>query len=380
MSVEKKEFIGKTVADAIKQACDTLHAPQENLEIEVVETGSTGIFGFIRKKAKIKARIKGTAVTPAEPEQPAPQKRTPPAKPKPDPAPTAKDDLPSRVPGMAQEQPTAKDGLVSRAPGMAQEQPTAKDGLVSRAPGTAQERPTAPVAEKQAADIPREEAFPAEAASVDDDEDESPAAAPASDEPLSQECIDIVNHELTQLLQLMGIPSKVEIEAQGSSLRCHVSGDFEEEITGQEGKTLDSLQYLLRKITAKKITERVRISIDAGDFKEKRQDELEDLARELAVLVKGDGKTQIIPSLNPSERRVVHMTLQDDKEIRSRSVGEGLFKKVLIYKPGKPKSGGSGEKSGGTTPKKRSSSRGRRGKGNKPTPEAPEAPETPEQE
>jgi spoIIIJ-associated protein len=348
MSVEKKEFIGKTVADAIKQACDTLHAPQENLEIEVVETGSTGIFGFIRKKAKIKARIKGTVVTPAEPEKPAPQKRTPPAKPKPEPAPTAKEDLVSRAQGMAQEQPTA------------------------------------PVAENRAVDISREETLPAEAASVDDDEDESPAAAPASDEPLSQESIDIVNHELTQLLQLMGIPSKVEIEAQGSSLRCHVSGDFEEEITGQEGKTLDSLQYLLRKITAKKITERVRISIDAGDFKEKRQDELEDLARELAVLVKGDGKTQIIPSLNPSERRVVHMALQDDKEIRSRSVGEGLFKKVLIYKPGKPKSGssgsGGGEKSGGTTPKKRGSSRGRRGKGNKPTPEAPEAPETPEQE
>jgi spoIIIJ-associated protein len=253
-----------------------------------------------------------------------------------------------------------------------------------------QERPTAPVAEKQAADIPQKETRPAEAASVDDDEDEFPAAPPASDEPLSQESIDIVHHELSQLLTLMGIPSQVEIEAQGSSLRCHVSGDFEEEITGQEGKTLDSLQYLLRKITAKKITERVRISIDAGDFKEKRQDELEDLARELAVLVKGDGKTQIIPSLNPSERRVVHMALQDDKEIRSRSVGEGLFKKVLIYKPGKPRSGaggsgsgsgsGSGEKSGSGGPKKRSSSRGRRGRGNKPSPEISEAPESPEQE
>lgn len=340
MSVEKKEFIGKTVADAIKQACDTLHAPQENLEIEVIETGSTGIFGFIRKKAKIKARIKGTAATPTEAEQPVPQKRTPPAKEKPEPA-----------------QP-AKDALVSPLPEMG------------------------PV--KQVANIPQEETTPIAAVSVDEDEDEFPSAAPASDEPLSQESIDIVHHELSQLLTLMGTPSQVEIEAQGSSLRCHVSGDFEEEITGQEGKTLDSLQYLLRKITAKKITERVRISIDAGDFKEKRQDELEDLARELAVLVKGDGKTQIIPSLNPSERRVVHMALQNDKEIRSRSVGEGLFKKVLIYKPGKPRSGGSGsgggEKSGSTTPKKRSSSRGRIGRGNKPSPEISETPESPEQE
>jgi len=101
----------------------------------------------------------------------------------------------------------------------------------------------------------------------------------------------------------------------------------------------------------------LRIAIDVGDFREKRQDELEDQARELAALVKEDGKTQTIPSLNPSERRVVHMALQDDKEIRSRSVGDGLFKKILIYKPGKPNNGGS---------KKRPQSRGRRGKGNKP--------------
>ena len=50
--------------------------------------------------------------------------------------------------------------------------------------------------------------------------------------------------------------------------------------------------------------------------------------------MKVDGKTQAIPALNPSERRVVHVMLQDDKSIRSRSVGDGLFKKVLIYKPG----------------------------------------------
>jgi spoIIIJ-associated protein len=193
---------------------------------------------------------------------------------------------------------------------------------------------------------------------IGDEDDEDLPTAASIEEPLSQESIDWVQQELSQLLQLMGLPSKIEVEAQGSSVRCHVSGDFEEDLTGQEGKTLDSLQYLLRKIIARKISERVRISIDVGDFREKRQDELEDQARELAALVKEDGKTQVIPSLNPSERRVVHMTLQDDKEIRSRSVGDGLFKKVLIYKPGKPKSGSS---------RKRPQSRGRRGKGSKPT-------------
>jgi spoIIIJ-associated protein len=75
-------------------------------------------------------------------------------------------------------------------------------------------------------------------------------------------------------------------------------------------------------------------------------------AKDLAELVKADGKTQAIPPLNPSERRVVHVALQDDKDIRSRSVGDGLFKKILIYKPGKGKRTGTNKRGG----------RGRRGK------------------
>ncbi|MEK6202116.1 MAG: Jag N-terminal domain-containing protein [Desulfobulbaceae bacterium] len=304
MSLEKKDFLGKTVADVIKQACDVFQVPQENLDIEVIETGSTGIFGFIRKKAHIRARIKETAVaSKTHPEEP----------------PTT---IEQALPVQPKPAPVAKEPDAQKVP------------------------------------IAQVETIKTAAPVEDEDEDDSPLTPP-SEETLSQESIDGVQQELTQLLQLMGLPSKVEIEAQGSSVRCHVIGDFEEDLTGQEGKTLDSLQYLLRKIIARKISERVRIAIDVGDFREKRQDELEDQARELAALVKEDGKTQVIPSLNPSERRVVHMALQDDKEIRSRSVGDGLFKKILIYKPGsKPSSGGAN--------RKRPQSRGRKGKGNKP--------------
>ena len=341
MSLEKKDFFGKTVADVIKQACDTLQAPQEHLDIEVIETGSTGIFGFIRKKAHIRARVKETAATP-EPEikPPAAKKPAPPAP----------------------QEPVA----TAKTPTRQASTPTAQAPIIQQEPVPTVKKPV------QQTPVPTEESLAADTLTSEDDEDDFPLAA-SSEEPLSQESIDGVQQELTLLLQLMKLPSKVEIEAQGSSVRCHIIGDFEEDLTGQEGKILDSLQYLLRKITARKISERVRISMDVGDFREKRQDELEDLAKELAKLVKEDGKTQVIPSLNPSERRVVHMALQDDKEIRSRSVGDGLFKKILIYKPGKPKTGGNTSGNTGNTTngnqKKRPSSRGRRRKGSKPTTE-----------
>jgi spoIIIJ-associated protein len=133
----------------------------------------------------------------------------------------------------------------------------------------------------------------------------------------------------------MGCPSTVTVRAEDGTAHCKVSDEHQEVLTSQDGRVLDSLQYLLRKIVAKKITGRVQLTIDVGDYREKRFQELKERAVEYAELVKQDGKTQVISSLNPSERRVVHVALQDDPDIRSRSVGEGLFKKVLIYKPGK---------------------------------------------
>ncbi len=294
MSLNKKDYYGKEVTDAIRQACADLKVPQEQLDIEVVEPGSTGIFGLRRKKAHIRAVVK--IVEQKEmPERPAP------------PAPAAK---------KKEVKPEVQAAVIASPP--------------------------QPIQAEADAEIHIDD-FPEDTSENREEEGEA-----------SAEAVALVQADLANLLDLMKIPSRLELEVQGLSVHCTIHGEYEEELIGQEGKILDSLQYLLRKIIAKKISERLRISIDVGEFRQKRIEELKEKALELAALVKEDGKTQIIAALNPSERRVVHMVLQEDKEIRSRSVGEGLFKKILIYKPGK------GNKSGA---RKRPSSRGRKGKG-----------------
>jgi spoIIIJ-associated protein len=295
MSLNKKDYYGKEVTDAIRQACADLKVPQEQLDIEVVEPGSTGIFGLRRKKAHIRAVVK--IVEPTE----MPERPTPPA-------------------------PAVKKKEVK---------PEAQAAVIASPPPQ-------PVQSEAEAEIHIDD-FPEDTPEHEEEEGEA-----------SAEAVALVQADLANLLDLMKIPSRLELEVQGLSVHCTLHGEYEEELTGQEGKILDSLQYLLRKIIAKKNSERLRISIDVGEFRQKRIEELKEKALELAALVKEDGKTQIIAALNPSERRVVHMVLQEDKEIRSRSVGEGLFKKILIYKPGK------GNKSGA---RKRPSSRGRKGKG-----------------
>ena len=160
-------------------------------------------------------------------------------------------------------------------------------------------------------------------------------------EPPSEEVLASVKSDLDQLLQLMGLPSETSIHFDSSAIQCQINGEHEEVIVGPEGRALDSLQYLLRKMTSRELPDRMMIDLNAGDFRDRRVEELKKTALELADKVKADGKTQAIPALNPSERRVVHVVLQEDKSIRSRSVGDGLFKKVLIYKPGsKPKKSG----------------------------------------
>lgn len=172
---------------------------------------------------------------------------------------------------------------------------------------------------------------------------------------VSAESITLVEQETLKLLELMKFPATISSTTEGGTINCVIQAEGEDELTAQDGKILDSLQYLVRKIVVKRVEERLRINLDVNGFRNRRLNDLKVRAVELAALVKEDGKTQVLTSLNPSERRVIHIILQEDKDIRSRSVGDGLFKKILIYKPGK------GNRNG----RNRNNGNGGRGKGSK---------------
>jgi len=154
---------------------------------------------------------------------------------------------------------------------------------------------------------------------------------------LSSGNLNEVKEDLEKILALMGLPSEVEVTNKANKIYAHIQADNTEEIVGTEGQTLDSLQYLMRKIISRRIDGKVMFSLDAGNYRDQRRQELEEKALSLADEVRSSGRTKSIPALNPAERRIVHMTLQDDSTIRSRSVGDGHFKKILIYLPGRGK-------------------------------------------
>ena len=279
---QEQDFYGGTVANAIAAACKSLSASQEELNIEVLETGSPGIFGLCRKKARIRV---------------------------------------SRKDGKS---PATKVSVAPEAP--AQE---------AAAPDTV-ERPSP--AQKRKKRVLREKKKPV--AQQDSTATEEKAAAPPEANPYvppTAEALEAVQQDIARLLELMGCPSTVTAELDNQTVLCKVSGEHQEVLTGQDGRTLDSLQYLLRKMTSNLLPERTKFSLEIGDYRERRMEALKEQVLELAAKVRETGMTQAVPALNPSERRMVHILLQEDKEVRSRSVGDGLFKKVLIYKPGKKK-------------------------------------------
>ncbi|MGE4299621.1 MAG: RNA-binding cell elongation regulator Jag/EloR [Desulfovibrionaceae bacterium] len=101
-------------------------------------------------------------------------------------------------------------------------------------------------------------------------------------------------------------------------------------LIGREGQTLAAVQYLANRILSKRVREAPRIHIDAGDYRERQDDSLRQLALELADKVKAQGRPQSTRPLSSYHRRVVHMALQEDDAILTRSKGDGPMKRVLI--------------------------------------------------
>ena len=277
----KMEYKGTDVEEAIGNACAALNVAREELDIRIISTGSTGIFGLGRKKAAVQVSLK-------------------------------------------------KEGDHEE-----------KQAVSDKKASTPRVRPDRPASDKKAS-APR--ARPEQSADSDEPDE-------VVGDPVTPEEMEAIRADVAKILELMGCPSEISIEQdQNNKVHAKISGEFAETLVGPEGQTLDGLQYVMRKIITRKFSQKVLFSLDAGGFRENRMGELQERALRLAKEVKETGKTRTIPAINPAERRMVHMALQDDTEIRSRSVGEGLFKKVLIYLPGKgrrrsPRKKKSGEKS-----------------------------------
>ncbi len=167
--------------------------------------------------------------------------------------------------------------------------------------------------------------------------DRGPSYRGSRQEPAQPDPAEIleISTVIKEIISLMGLKAEVETTVVNNRIKAVIDGPDNKLIIGQRGETIDAIQYLVRKIISHKYPHKLFFALDVGNYRSRRREELEELALKLAVKVKSSGITETIAAMNPAERRIVHLALQDDREIRSVSMGDGLFKKIRIYVPSK---------------------------------------------
>jgi spoIIIJ-associated protein len=137
---------------------------------------------------------------------------------------------------------------------------------------------------------------------------------------------------LERILELMGEKAKV-LGRFDEEDRLSLGIDAEDPglLIGKQGQTLEALQYLLTKMIAKKARRKVRVFIDIESYRARHQEALTQLALKSGEKAKKSGKPITLTPMNPHDRRIVHLALQGDKEVKTMSRGEGLYKKVVVY-------------------------------------------------
>ena len=128
----------------------------------------------------------------------------------------------------------------------------------------------------------------------------------------------------------MTVVINVDYKEDGKELSIDLSGDDMGVLIGKRGQTLDSLQYLVSLIVNKESDDYIRVKVDTENYRKRRQDTLENLAKNIAFKVKRTKRTVSLEPMNPYERRIIHSALQNDKFVTTHSEGEEPYRHVVV--------------------------------------------------
>ena len=137
---------------------------------------------------------------------------------------------------------------------------------------------------------------------------------------------------LGKVFQAMGIEAtvSVNVDKETKNIDVDLAGPDMGVLIGKRGQTLDSLQYLTNLAINKQSDEYYKVKIDTEDYRQRRKDTLENLAKNIAYNVKKTKRPVSLEPMNPFERRVIHSALQNDKFVTTHSEGEEPYRHVVV--------------------------------------------------
>ena len=285
----------KTLDEAITKALIQLGTTSDNLEYTVIEKGSAGFLGFIGKKDVV-IQAKKKKENDLDDIFSLDEKKIEPVKPAREP----RKEKPKQE--LRQEKPCVK----------AETKPEVKAPKAETKMPKAEQPKETPVVE--AAKEPEKKAdAPKKVINV---------------EACEKAAVDF----LKQVFGAMNMEVTIETsyDASERELAVNMTGDDMGILIGKRGQTLDSLQYLVSLVVNKESDGYLRVKLDTENYRSRRKETLETLARNIAYKVKRTRRSVSLEPMNPYERRIIHAALQNDKYVVTRSEGEDPFRHVVI--------------------------------------------------
>lgn len=333
---EYKEFSAKTKSDAITKACIELGSSSDQLEIQVVSEGSSGFFGIGSKPAVIKARkieeessaedeikeIVGSVSLDSIGDLNKKSKKDNRDKQK-----FEKKSKPAKEKPVKQEPKESKDSKEVK-----ESVPVVKE---------VKEKPAKPTKEKVAADDGKdtvvinvsnektEKAAEKAERSVKPSKPIEILTDPEEIRDVEQRAVKFLT-EVFQSMELGEVSIVSKYNTEDGSLDVSFEGEDMGILIGKRGQTLDSLQYLTSLVVNKGKSNYIRVKLDTEDYRRRRKDTLENLAKGIAYKVKKTRRPVVLEPMNPYERRIIHSALQDNKYVFTLSEGEEPYRHVVV--------------------------------------------------
>lgn len=311
------QFSAKTKSEAITKACIELGTSSDQLDIQVVSEGSSGFFGIGSKPAIIKVRKIETVSDEEEIKEIVDTVKVEAIK---------EDENRKKAPKPVKKQAPRQE-----------EKKEPKKADLAKEP---KEKPVKPAKEKTYKERPVKERQPKE--TEDTVKERQPKERPVKpSKPVEvitdpQEIKEIEERAIVFLKDVFASMDlgEVEITSKYNTTDGCLEVDFEGEdmgiLIGKRGQTLDSLQYLTSLVVNKGKSNYIRVKLDTEDYRRRRKETLENLARGIAYKVKKTRKPVVLEPMNPYERRIIHSSLQGNKYVETISEGEEPYRHVVV--------------------------------------------------
>ena len=281
--MEFKEFSAKTVDEAITKACLDFETSSENLEIQVLFEGSSGFLGFGAKPARINVRRKEVSL----PEEPV---------------------IEEAVPVKEERKEAPKE-----------ERKEAKREFKSE---PRREPKREPKKDARKAEAFKEDVKPQhEERKVVERTEEEITAVKADAEKFLSGVFKAMELEVEIKMEYKSAEGNLEIEFLGEDMGI---------LIGKRGQTLDSLQYLTSLVVNKGRQGYIRVKLDTEDYRNRRKETLENLAKSIAYKVRKTRKPVSLEPMNPYERRIIHSALQGNRYVETYSEGNEPYRHVVV--------------------------------------------------